>query len=75
MKCPHCDNLSDKVIYMGFPMRLCCDPSCSTVFGLWSFICFTFCWIDFHLYGGIHFYVYTSDYLTSVRNWFFHDEE
>lgn len=38
MKCPACDHKAVKVIYAGFPMKLCEDQNCSTLWGFWSFI-------------------------------------
>lgn len=39
--CPACGKKTEKVLYMGVPMRLCTDKvKCSTVFGFWAFIMF-----------------------------------
>jgi len=37
-KCPECGCEADKVIYMGFPMKLCPNERCNTLWGFWSWI-------------------------------------
>lgn len=38
-RCPACEKESHKVLYLGFPMRLCEDgQECANLFGFWSFI-------------------------------------
>lgn len=34
--CPICDKTSIKVIYYGFPVRICEDGTCSCMFGFWT---------------------------------------
>lgn len=38
MTCPTCKAAPIKVIFMGFPMKLCSEFYCSTIWGFWSFI-------------------------------------
>lgn len=36
--CKHCGSDTSKVIYAGFPMRLCVNGFCNGVDGFWSFV-------------------------------------
>lgn len=45
MICPSCKQESGaKVMYMGFPMKLCYAEKCSCLWGFWSFIVMLFPW-------------------------------
>jgi hypothetical protein len=70
--CPTCGDVdSVRVIYFGFPMWLCMDEECSTVWGFWSFMIDSFpmigededgdpCWA---------FFVYEGNYLKGLWQW------
>lgn len=64
MNCPLCDNVSIKVIYYGFPVRLCQVKSCSCLFGFWSNITVHF------PFNGVLF-PYDGFYLTALLKWLF----
>lgn len=38
MTCPRCREEAVKVIYAGFPMRLCANEQCGCCFGFWAWI-------------------------------------
>lgn len=66
MDCPNC-GLADpiKVIYFGFPMTLCTDEACGSVWGCWTFILDLIPsedkdWI---------FFVYKNSYLLGLWQW------
>jgi hypothetical protein len=61
MKCPLCESLSKKVIYMGFPMKMCPDSSCNCMWGFWS-------WIPRIWFNGVCM-EYDGDYLAALVYW------
>jgi|TARA_Y100000310_G_C20691033_1_gene822208 hypothetical protein len=68
MKCPGCDNESNKAIYMGFPLRLCTNEDCLTLFGFWSWI------MDIVPFNG-WFYIYEGNYFIALYYWLLDKEE
>lgn len=36
--CTECESKTYKVLYAGFPMRLCSNPHCAAIFGFWAFV-------------------------------------
>lgn len=59
--CPNCSEKTTKVIYFGFPMKLC--TKCYTLFGFWS-------WIPVIHFNGA-FMTYGGSYLKALINWLF----
>lgn len=65
-QCPDCGCFMVKVIYMGFPMRLC--NRCSRLAGFWSFL------LDDVLPFNGYFFVYEKSYLKALWHWLFNQE-
>ena len=63
--CPRCSEESAKVIYMGFPMRLCSDDECNTLWGFWS-------WVPLPWFNGC-FLEYEGSYWAALWHWMFGD--
>jgi len=61
--CPLCGAESDKVIYMGLPMRFCSDEYCNCLWGFWS-------WIPIMWFNGV-FMTYEGYYLPALMHWLF----
>ena len=61
MRCPECGSDSLKVIYMGLPMRYCCNNACGNLWGFWSWIC------SIHFNGW--FFIYDGSYLQGLLDW------
>ena len=60
--CPLCGAASEKVLYAGLPARHCPNPTCSCLFGGWS-------WFIAALpFNGVLF-VYQGSYLHAVWVW------
>ena len=57
--CPNCGKDAKKVIYFGFPMRLC--PVCQTLYGFWS-------WVPCLWFNGA-FMTYDGLYLKALWYW------
>lgn len=64
MKCEKCGSQMSKVIYMGFPMRLCESDLCGyRVAGFWS-------WVTEWHFNGI-FWGYEGSYFPALWDWLF----
>jgi len=61
-----CNGTLDKVLYMGFPMKLCNNRECNLVSGGWSWILFPLSKVG--AFNG-YFVIYTGSYLKAL--WFF----
>ena len=61
--CPACGKNQLKVIYAGFPMKLCENNKCSTLTGFWSFI------PTYILPFNGWFYVYEGSYIKALWKW------
>ena len=61
MKCPLCSRPGEKVIYAGFPMKLCTDNECRCLWGFWSFIP--------HVSFNGFFFTYEGSYLPALWTW------
>lgn len=59
MNCPVCKDESFKVIYMGFPMKMCSDDACRCVHGFFSPI------MGFIPFNGVMF-KYEGNYLKGL---------
>lgn len=68
LSCPTCKARVDKIIYAGLPMKLCSDPDCSRIFGLWSFAAD---WIGFN---GV-MVCYEGSYGKALWHWLVDDME
>lgn len=65
MKCVNCQKeTAKKVIYMGFPMKLCTD--CHTLWGFWWFILILFPW---SMDGEFAFMTYKGSYWLALWYW------
>lgn len=60
-RCPQCDCEGEKVIYLGFPMKLCPNEWCNTVWGNWS-------WVAHRWFNG-YFMRYDGNYLPALWHW------
>ncbi len=60
--CLLCRSPSHKVIYFGFPMRLCSDIRCSCLFGFWERV------TRYLPFNGM-FFVYHGSYLPALWLW------
>jgi len=69
MKCPLCGEDAKKVIYLGFPMKLCSDDGCSCLWGFWSWA--PELWSD----GCFAFMQYDGWYLPALWHWLFGNDE
>ncbi len=67
MRCPECKAASLKVIYMGLPMRICCDNSCGNLWGFWAWVC--------SIYFTGWFFVYEGSYLRGLLDWLKGDDD
>ena len=61
--CPLCGDDPKKVIYMGFPMKLCGDDQCNCLGGFWS-------WVPALWFNG-WFMQYDGCYLPALWEWLF----
>jgi len=66
-KCPLCGGDFYKVIYFGFPMKMCKDEECGCGWGFWA-------WIPGIYYTG-YCMSYTGPYLKALWFWLFHIPE
>lgn len=66
-RCPDCGSAGWRVIYLGFPMKLCEDDACCTVWGFWSWLPF---WFPVVSDTGFKFTAYEpGHYWSSLRAW------
>lgn len=61
--CPSCGAKGFKVIYLGLPMKLCSDESCSCLWGFFSSAAF--------LSHNGFFLPYEGSYLIALYHWLF----
>jgi hypothetical protein len=65
--CPLCKGSdTHKVIYMGFPMKLCGSNTCNCVWGFWSIVPLIF---PINTFGYFSFMGYTGHYLPALWFW------
>lgn len=57
--CLQCGNQADKVLYAGFPMKLCTNHEEPLLWGFWS-------WIPVLWFNGV-FILYTGSYWGALR--------
>lgn len=67
LKCPSCQSDAEKVIYAGFPMKICSNESCNTLWGFWSFI-------PGFWFNGV-FFEYEESYIKGLIEWFKYEED
>lgn len=60
-ECPLCKDVQIKVIYAGFPFKLCCNEDCFNVTGFWS-------WVPHIYFNGI-FFPYVGSYWQNLYAW------
>jgi len=61
-KCPLCKSNSIKVIYYGFPMRICENENCNCLFG----VCFNI--VEYFPFNG-YLFTYEGSYLKALYRW------
>lgn len=61
-KCPLCNSNYDKVIYYGFPVKLCQNEYCNCMFGFWTIM------TNLLLYHGILLF-YNDGYINALLYW------
>jgi hypothetical protein len=66
-KCPTCQSEAKRVIYMGFPVWLCSDDGCNTLWGFWS-------WVPGLYFNGA-FMEYEGSYWPALWHWLFGSQE
>lgn len=67
LNCPECGADADKVIFLGLPMKLCREESCSTLRGFWSDFAV---WFPVSADGeSFAFTVYEGSYLKALWHW------
>ena len=59
--CPICGHISEKALYLIFPMFVCSNRDCNYVNGFWS-------WIIDNDYNRSDFYVYKRGYIKALFN-------
>lgn len=71
--CPACHREALKVIHFGFPIYLCVNDGCNTVWGFWSRIS-----VRMEMFfgflnqsGGFNFMVYSGSYWKALWVWLF----
>lgn len=70
MACPLCASDGAKVIYMGFPMRLCMNAGCFALYGFWSWVMDVFPVPTETDYGPQwKFFVYNGPFLPALWAW------
>ena len=62
MICPRCHNEASKIIYAGFPAKLCFSDECHLLWGFWSIT------ISLLPFNGI-FYIYEGNYFKGLLGW------
>lgn len=77
MECPNCKQQATRAIYLAFPLWLCTDERCMTVFGFWSEIVMLApitTWDEDE--GPVwKFMRYKGSYLKALWHWMFLGEE
>lgn len=70
MTCPDCGSPAAKVIYFGFPMKLCLWDECSLVFGFWGFVAWVCPIPTLTEFGPMFKFVrYDDAYLVALWRW------
>lgn len=64
MECKHCSAEIYKVIYAGFPMRLCSNKECNAIEGFWWWVA------TLVPVSTFVFFRYKGSYLEGVYSWF-----